>query len=81
MAEYTKVDYPNVQNYIVKFSWSNKVHYLILAYDCNNEFRFVDLRTGQILNMRFESVEEAEKWLRTVAIIHEQNAICTTYVP
>ena len=81
MASSPKKYYPVPKNYIVKFSWSNATSYLILALNVDEKFQFVDLRSGRIMNLVFETVEDAEKWLDSISQIHEINAICTTYVP
>lgn len=81
MASMTKIDYPSVKNYIVKFSWSNKALMLMLGYNIDNKFQFINLETGQIMNLIFETVEDAEEWLNTHSEVLEKDAICQTYVP
>lgn len=80
MASSPKVEYKNVNNYIVKFGHSG-ITYLILCYNVNREFQFVDLQTGAIHNLSFKDVEEAEKWLYAIAEVLEKNVMETTYVP
>lgn len=77
----TKIDYPKARNYIVQFTWNEEPLMLLLGYDINNKFQFIDLITGQIMEFTFDTVEDAEKWLGRVAKILERNAICQTYVP
>lgn len=81
MASMTKIDYPSVKNYITKFSWSNKALMLMLGYNIDNKFQFINLETGQIMNLIFETVEDAEEWLNTHSEVLEKDAICQTYVP
>lgn len=81
MASMTKIDYPSVKNYITKFSWSNKALMLMLGYNIDNKFQFINLETGQIMNLIFETVEDAEEWLNTHSEILEKDVICQTYVP
>ena len=81
MASSPKVDYPIPQNYIVKFTYENKPSYLLLCVEVNQRFQFVDLGKGRICNISFDTIEEAEKWLYTVAEVYEKNVIATTYVP
>ena len=70
MASSPKVEYKNVNNYIVKFGHSG-ITYLILCYNVNREFH----------NLSFKDVEEAEKWLYAIAEVLEKNVMETTYVP
>ena len=70
-----------VNNYIASIGGNDKISYLILGYNENHEFRFVDLKTGMIFNQPFSSVDEAESWLYLVAKVHLKNGIETTYVP
>lgn len=81
MASSPKIDYAYPKNYIVKFSWSNAASYLILAYNVDNKFQFVDLRSGRIMNLVFDTVDDAERWLDSISQILERDTICTTYVP
>lgn len=81
MASMTKIDYPSVKNYIAKFSWSNKPLMLMLGYNVDNRFQFINLETGRIMNLSFNTVKDAEKWLNTHSEIFERNIICQTYVP
>lgn len=81
MASMTKIDYPSVKNYIAKFSWSNKALMLMLGYNIDNKFQFINLETGQIMNLIFDTVEDAEEWINTHAEVLERNVICQTYVP
>lgn len=81
MASMTKINYPSVKNYIAKFSWSNTALMLMLGYNVDNKFQFINLETGQIMNLIFETVEDAEEWLNTHSDVLERNAICQTYVP
>lgn len=79
MASMTKIDYPRVKTYIAKFSWSNTA--LMLGYNIDNKFQFVNLETGQIMNLIFGTVEDAEEWLNTHSEVLEKDVICQTYVP
>lgn len=81
MATSPKVDYPIPQNYIVKFTYESNASYLLLCVNINQRFQFVDLCNGRMHNISFDTVEDAEKWLYTVAEVYEKNAIATTYVP
>ena len=63
MASSPKVDYKEVKNYVVKFGHSNEISNLILCYNVDRKFQFVDLKKGSIHNLSFVNVEEAEKWL------------------
>lgn len=77
----TKVNYPNVKTYIVQFIWNKNPLMLKLGYNVNNKFQFIDLKTGQIMNLTFETVEDAEGWLNTHSEILERDIICQTYIP
>ncbi len=77
----TKINYPSVKTYIAKFSWNNKPLMLMLGYNVDNKFQFIDLEIGRIMNLSFETVEDAEEWLNTHSEILERNVICQTYVP
>lgn len=81
MASMTKIDYLRVRNYIAQFTWHKEPLMLLLGYNVDNKFQFVDLAAGRIMNLTFETVEDAEKWLGSVAEILERDAICQTYVP
>lgn len=81
MASMTKIDYPSVKTYIAKFSWNNKALMLMLGYNVDNKFQFIDLETGRIMNLSFETVGDAEEWLNTHSEILERDVICQTYVP
>lgn len=81
MASMTKIDYPSVKTYIAKFSWNNKPMMLMLGYNIDNKFQFIDLETGRIMNLSFETVEDAEEWLNTHSEVLERDVICQTYVP
>lgn len=81
MASSPKVDYKNVNNYIVKFGHNDENDYLILCYNVDRKFQFVSLKSGAIYNLAFDSVEEAEGWLYKFHCVLYKNAICTTYVP
>ena len=81
MASMTKIDYPSVKTYIAKFSWNNKPMMLMLGYNVDNKFQFIDLETGRIMNLSFETVEDAEEWLNTHSEVLERDVICQTYVP
>ena len=80
MASAPKFEY-TPQNYIVNFGWSNEISYLLLCYNVSHKYCFVDLRNGRVLNLVFDRVDEAEKWLYKNASVHEKNAIEVTYVP
>lgn len=81
MASMAKMDYPSVKTYIAKFSWNNKPMMLMLGYNVDNKFQFIDLETGRIMNLSFETVEDAEEWLNIHSEILERDIICQTYVP
>lgn len=67
-------------NYIVKYSHEWKTSFLLLVRNVDHEFQFVDLGTGELMNVFFETEELAEQWLHSVGIILEKNIICPTYV-
>ena len=81
MATAAKVDYPNAQNYIAKFTHKENPSFLLLCVNVDEEFQFVDLQTGRIHNVSFDIVKDAEKWLYTVAKVLDKNVIAQTYVP
>lgn len=81
MASMTKINYPSVQTYIAQFSWNNTPLMLMLGYNVDNKFQFINLETGQIMNLIFSTVEDADGWINTHAEVLEKNAICQTYVP
>lgn len=81
MASSPKINYPVVQNYIVKYPYEDKATYLILAYNVDRKFQFVNLQTGQIMNLSFDTVEEAEGHLSMISTLLDKNVIATTYVP
>lgn len=81
MASVEKINYPHLKTYIVKIGWETKAMMLMLGYNVNNKFQFVNLETGRILNLTFETPKDAYDWLKSVATICEEDVICTTYVP
>lgn len=83
MASRKKIDYPNLKTYIVDFPSKDKASMLMLGYNVSDHFQFVDLETGRIMNLVFETIDEAEKWLAKASKIIERNVdvINTTYVP
>lgn len=81
MASSPKMDYPVVKNYVAQFPWAADKSYLILAYDVDRKFRFVDLKAGNILALKFDSVEDAESWLHKFSNVHLENSMETTYIP
>lgn len=81
MASSPKINYPRAFNYIAKFSHSNEVMMLLLGYNVDNRFQFINLKTGCIMNLSFDSVEDAETWLYTMSEVIEKDAICPMYVP
>ena len=69
-------------NYLVSFGLSNAISYLLLCYNSNQKFCFVDLETGHIFDKDlFNTVDEAENWLFSIAKIYAKNEIATTYIP
>ena len=62
MATSSKINY-TPRKYLVKFGWSSKIFHLLLCYNVNHEYCFVDLESGKIFNLTFSTVDEAEKWL------------------
>ena len=68
-------------NYIVKFLHKRNISYLILIYNVDHKYQFVDLKEGRLFNVEYDTVEEAEKMLACAACIIEKNAMETTYVP
>lgn len=81
MATMKKVEYPQLKTYIAQFGWDTKTMMLMLGYNVSNKFQFINLETGRIFNLTFETPEDAHEWLKSVATIHEEDIICTTYVP
>lgn len=71
----------NPTNYIVKFLHKRNTSYLILIYNVDHKYQFVDLKEGRLFNVEYDTVEEAEKMLACSACIIEKNAMETTYVP
>jgi hypothetical protein len=80
MASSPKINYPVVQNYIVKYPYEDKETYLILAYNVDRKFQFVNLQTGQIMNLSFDTVEDAEEHLSMISTLLKKNIIDTIYV-
>lgn len=76
-----ELNYPHPNNYIVTFPWQREPAYLLLVYDESARFRFLDLKTGALKVMSFESVEKAEDWLSKFSTIHNKNVMEVTYVP
>lgn len=81
MASSPKVEYPIVQNYIVKFPWCEEASFLVLGWNVDRRFQFFDLGTGRIFNTTFDSVETADAWLQKASEVLDKNTIATTYVP
>ena len=81
MAEMNKINYPSVKTYIAQMRWKTKPVMLMLGYDVNNRFQFIDLNTGRIMNLNFKTVDDAEQWLKVTGQILEKDTICQTYVP
>lgn len=53
----------NPNKYKVRFKYKNKISNLLLGYNINFKFQFINLDTGRILNLEFNTVPEAERWL------------------
>lgn len=53
----------NPNKYKVRFKYENKTFNLLLGYNVNFKFQFINLDTGRILNLEFNTVPEAERWL------------------
>lgn len=81
MASSPKVEYPKAKNYIAKFGHNKEISYLLLCYNIDRKFQFVGLKAGSILNLVFDSVEDAEAWLYSIAEVIAVDVIEPTYVP
>ena len=57
----------NTNRYKVRFKIENKITNLLLVYNIDKRFQFVNLDTGRIMNLVFEDISEAEEWLRNTA--------------
>ena len=69
-------------NYLVSFGLSDTISYLLLCYNSNGKFCFIDLKSGKIFdNTLFNTVDEAENWLFSIAKVYTKNKIETTYIP
>ena len=53
----------NPNKYKVRFKYENKTFNLLLGYNVNFKFQFINLDTGRILNLEFNTVPETERWL------------------
>ena len=53
----------NPNKYKVRFKYENKTFNLLLGYNVNFKFQFINIDTGRILNLEFNTVPEAERWL------------------
>lgn len=67
MASSPTVDYPEVKRYLCTFGHSPLSMLLVLCYNVNRRFQFVNLTQGRIMNLEFDSVEEAEAHLEMIA--------------
>lgn len=81
MASLSKVNYPVPQNYVVKFAYEDNSSFLLLCVEVNQRYQFVDLRKGKVYNLSFDTIQEAEDWLYSVAEVYAKNVIVTTYIP
>lgn len=61
----------NPNKYKVRFKYENKITNLLLGYNTDFKFQFINLDTGRILNLVFETVPEAERWLNKTAKVIE----------
>ena len=66
MASSPTVDYPEVKKYLCTFGHTPSTVLLVLCYNVNRKFQFVNLNTGRIMNLEFEDVEEAEAHLEMI---------------
>lgn len=57
----------NINQYKVRFKIENKITNLLLGYNIDEKFQFINLDTGRIMNLVFEDIQEAEEWLKNVA--------------
>ena len=67
MASSPTVDYPEVKKYLCTFGHSPLSMLLVLCYNVNRRFQFVNLTQGRVMNLEFDTVEEAETHLEMVA--------------
>ena len=80
MASSPKVINCSPNNYVVKFGHSNENDHLLLCYNVDRLFQFVSMKNGNVFNLAFNSVDEAEEWLYKFAEVLLKNEIETTYV-
>jgi hypothetical protein len=60
-------DYSKVKKYLCTFGQSSSTLLLVLCYNVNHKFQFVNLTLGRICKFEFDTVEEAEKFLQEIA--------------
>ena len=56
----------DVRKYICTFGHTPLSMLLVLCYNVNQRFQFVDLTQGRIMNLEFEDADSAEQWLTSV---------------
>ena len=81
MVSSPKVINCSPNNYVVKFGHSNENDYLLLCYNVDRLFQFVSMKNGNVFNLAFDSVDEAEEWLYKFAEVLLKNGIEPTYIP
>lgn len=57
----------NPNKYKVRFKYEDKISNLLLGYNVDFKFQFINLNTGRILNLIFDTIPEAERWLKNAA--------------
>ena len=67
MASSPIVDYPEVKKYLCTFGHSPLSMLLVLCYNVNRRFQFVNLTQGRVMNLEFDTIEEAETHLEIIA--------------
>ena len=55
-----------VRKYICTFGHTPLSMLLVLCYNVNQRFQFVNLTQGRIMNLEFEDADSAEQWLTSV---------------
>lgn len=62
-------DYSEAKKYLCTFGQSPLTLLLVLCYNVNHKFQFVNLTFGRICKFEFDTVEEAENFLQEVASV------------
>ena len=73
MAVNFGIGYSDVKKYLCTFGHTPLSMLLVLCYNVNQKFQFVNLTQGRIMNLEFDNVVEAEKWLFQTAETLVQN--------